>query len=150
MDLNSPLTTALARFIAEVERLSQETHETKDRLLYEKYMAKAGGILAKVELDIPIGDDVDSMERLLGQTWLKDDESYSKAYSEWDTFKGLLTQSIYGMTVNERLFNLGLLEEFDDAVARSDEPRLRKVLFKCFLDEQNVEAIIEQQLRKKG
>jgi hypothetical protein len=147
---NQALKTALSHFIVEVERLSRETHEAEDRLIYEKYMAKAGAILAKVDLDIPVGDDVDSMERFFGHTWLKDDESYSKAYSKWDTFKGLLRRSIHGMTVNERLFNLGLVEEFEDAVSRGDKRHLRKVLFKCFLDEQNIQAIINQQIKAKG
>lgn len=53
------------------------------------------------------------------------------------------------MTVNERLFNLGLLEEFDDAVSRGDESLLRRVLSKCFLDGKNVEAIIRQQFKKQ-
>ena len=52
------------------------------------------------------------------------------------------------MTVNERLFSLGLLQEYDQAVSERDEPRLRGVLFKCFLGDANVEAIIKQQLKK--
>jgi len=50
--------------------------------------------------------------------------------------------------VDERLFSLGLLVEFDEAVARHDEPRPRAVLSKSFLDDDNVEAIIKQQLKK--
>jgi len=81
-------------------------------------------------------------------TWFKDEDAYTRIYAEWDTFKGLLTQSIHGMTVNERLFSLGLLEEFDKLLPSMTKPRLRAVLFKCFLDDDNVEAIIRQQLKE--
>ena len=144
------LTTALARFISEMEQQAGSTHEAEDRPLYDKFLAKAAVIIAKVEQDMVIGDDVAAMERLFGHTWFKDKDAYTRIYSEWDTFKGLLTQSIHGMTVNERLFNLGLLDEFDAAVFAGDEPHLRAVLFKCFLDNDSIEAIIKQQMKKKG
>ena len=140
--------TALARFISEMEQQAGSTHEAKDRPLYDKFLAKAAIIVAKVEQDEPIGDDVATMERLFGHTWLSDETAYTRIYTEWDTFKGLLTRSIHGMTVNERLFNLGLLDQFDEAIARQDEPGLRGILFKCFLDDDNVESIINRHLKK--
>ena len=142
------LKTALARFISATEQHAGSTNEAEDRPLYDNLLAKAAVIMAKLEQDQPIDDDVGTTERLFGHTWFKDEEAYTRIYTEWDTFKGLLTQSIHGMTVNERLFLLGLLEEFDEAVAEQDEPRLRAVLFKCLLDEDNVEATIKQQLKK--
>ena len=143
------ITTALARFISELARQASSTHEAEDRPLYDKFLAKAAIIMAKVERNQPIGEDISTTERLFGHTWFKDEEAYTRIYEEWDTFKGLLTQSIHGMTVNERLFNLGLLKEFDEAVTKCNEPRLRAVLFKCFLSADNVEAIIRQQLKKE-
>jgi hypothetical protein len=142
------ITTVLARFISEMELQASSTHEAEDRPLYEKFLAKAAIILAKVHRDEAIRDDVSIMEKLFGNTWFKDEKAYTQIYTEWDIFKELLTQSIHGMTVNERLFNLGLLEEFDDAVNKRDELRLRAILFKCFLDENNIKAIIRQQLKK--
>lgn len=142
------LITALARFISEMERQAGSTHEAEDRPLYDKFLAKAAVIMAKVEQDQAVGDDVATTERLFGHTWFKDEEAYTLIYTEWDTFKGLLTQSIRGMTVNERLFSLGLLEEFYEAVVERDAPRQRAILFKCFLRDDNVEAIIKRQLKK--
>jgi len=142
------LTTALARFISEMDRQAGSTHEAEDRPLYDKFLAKAGTIMAKVVQDQPISDDMATIERLFGHTWFKDEDAYTRIYAEWDTFNGLLTQSIHGMTVNERLFSLGLLEEFDKAVAKHDESRLRAILFKCCLDDDNVETIIRQQLKE--
>ena len=89
------------------------------------------------------------MEHLFGNTWLKDGKAYAQAYSTWDEFKSLLTKSIHGMTVNERLSTLGLLEEFDKAVEHKNEDRLRVVLSKCFLDEDNIQTIIDQQLKQR-
>ena len=143
------LTTAISRFILELERLAKATHKAEDRLLYETFLARASVIIAKVVQDQPIGDDIVSMDRMYGNTWFRDDDAFKKAYSEWDTFKGLLTQSIYGMTVNERLFTLDLVDEFDDAVARGDESRARGILLKCFLDVHDIDAIIERHFEKK-
>lgn len=113
------------------------------------YLARVAIVLAKVIGDEPIGDDIASMEKLFGNTWLKDEQAYREAYSTWDRFKGLIIQSLQGMTVNERLFNLGLFDQFDDAVARGDKAQLRAILFKCFLDQDNIEAITKQYLNKK-
>jgi len=41
-----------------MERQAGSTHEAEDRPLYDKFLAKAGIIMAKVEQDQPIGDDV--------------------------------------------------------------------------------------------
>ena len=142
-------TTALSRFILTMEQLADSTSEAEDKPLYEKFLSEATIIIAKVEQGRPIGNDVAAMERRFGHTWFKDKNAYNLIYSEWDTFKGLLRQSIHGMTVNERLFHLGLLDEFDSAVSVGDEPLLRAILFKCFLDNDNIEAIIIQQIKKK-
>jgi len=141
--------SALADFISEVGRLNAATRQAEDRQIYGMYLARVAIILAKVIRDEPIGDDISSMEKLFGNTWLKDEQSYREAYSTWDRFKGLIIQSLQGMTVNERLYNLGLFDQFDDAVARGDKAQLMAILFKCFLAQNNVEAIINQYLKKK-
>ena len=141
--------SALADFIAEVERLNAATRQAEDRQIYGMYLARVAIILSKVIRDEPIGDDIASMERLFGNTWLKDEHAYREAYSTWDRFKGLLIESIQGMTVNERLFNLGLLDQFDDAAARGDKVQLRSVLFKCFLEKDNIEAVVNKYLKRE-
>lgn len=141
---------SLAEFILTVKQLSTETHEADDRPLYELYLSHAGVILAKVIQEQMIGDDIDTMEHLFGNTWLKDETAYSKAYTAWDRFKGLFRQSIHGMTVNERLFALGLLKEFDDAVAEKDSLRMRSVLRKCFIDDKSIQAIVGKHREKKS
>jgi hypothetical protein len=144
------LITALSRFLTETKNLSDETHEAEDRRIYERYLANAGVILAKVAQNQGVGDDIDTMERLFGNAWLKDGKAYARAYALWDEFKSLLTQSIHGMTVNERLSTLGLFDDFDRAVEDRDESRLRAILSKCFLDKESIQAIIAQELKEKG
>ena len=141
--------TALADFISEVENLNNQTHMAEDRAIYAMYLSKVAIVLSKVINDEPVGNEISSMERLFGNTWLKDERAYQKAYSTWDRFKGLLVQSIEGMTVNERLFNLGLMDDFDKAVKKKDKAMLRAILYKCFLDENNIEAIIKNELNGK-
>lgn len=143
------LISALSRFVLEANRLLAETHHPGDRQIYEMYLARAGVILARIAHDLGIGNEINQMERLFGNTWLNDGEAYAKAYSTWDEFKRMLTQSIHGMTVNERLWTLGLMEEFERAVERRSEDRLKVVLSKCFLTQGNIRAIIDGQLGAK-
>jgi hypothetical protein len=144
------LRTALANFIVELDRQARNTHDAEDRPLYETFLSRAAVVIAKVEQGKNIGDDVSDIERLFGHTWFKDGNAYKKIYSERDSFKAMVAQSIYGMTVNEHLYELGLFDEFDNAIASGDEPRLRAVLSKCFLSNENIEVIIARQLKEKG
>lgn len=50
------------------------------------------------------------------------------------------------MTVNERLFASGLLQEFDDAVARRDVPGLERILGSVHLSPENIKAIITKRI----
>lgn len=143
------LSSALSRFVSETKHLMDATHEAEDRRIYEMYLAYAGVILAKVIQEQGVGNEISSMERLFGNTWLKDGDAYSKLYATWDEFKRLLTQSIHGMTVNERLYTLGLIDEFDKAVEQKNESKLRAVLSKCFLSEGNIQTIIDEQINRR-
>lgn len=146
--MNEPEITLMAEFILEIESLARITSYAEDRLIYERFLSYSAIILSKLVKEQPIGDDISTMEKLFGNTWLKDKESYSKAYTAWDKFKELFVRSIHGMTVNERLFNLGSLEDFDAAVEQKDEPKIRAVLFKCFLDEKDIEVIIKNEFNR--
>lgn len=140
--------SALAEFVSVVHDLAEKTHEAEDRRIYDLYLSSVSVILEKVIHDKPIENDISSMERLFGNTWLQDGDAYLKAYSAWNDFKSLFTQSIHGMTVNERLFVLGLLDEFDSASKRKSRCKMEQVLSKCFLTTENVQAIIENELKK--
>ncbi len=47
-----------------------------------------------------------------------------------------------GMTVNERLFHLGLLDAFDSAVENADIPGMRRILTMTEIGDPNVREVI--------
>lgn len=91
---NDSQISALADFIAEAGHLNAMTRRAEDRQIYDKYLSRVTIIPARVIRDETIGDNIASMERLFGNTWLKDEQSYQKLYSSWERFKGLLIRSL--------------------------------------------------------
>jgi len=51
--------------------------------------------------------------------------------------------ALSGMTVNERLNYTGQFDDFDSAVKANDTKALRKILERCFLGNENIDAIIK-------
>lgn len=49
-----------------------------------------------------------------------------------------------GMTVNERLYVSGLMDEFDEAVAEQDVGRIRSILSNVDLTEESIGPILKQ------
>ncbi len=56
----------------------------------------------------------------------------------------LKEQNLGGMTLNERLFNLNIIEEFDRAVELKDKTILRNLLKACQLSDERAAATIQQ------
>jgi len=49
-----------------------------------------------------------------------------------------------GMTVNERLYVSGLMDEFDEAVQKKDTEKVRAILEKVELTEESIKPILEE------
>jgi hypothetical protein len=49
-----------------------------------------------------------------------------------------------GMTVNERIYASGLIDEFDRAIREKDVDRIRIILEKVELAEESIRPILEQ------
>jgi hypothetical protein len=49
-----------------------------------------------------------------------------------------------GMTVNERLYVSGLMDEFDEAVQKKDAEKVRAILEKVELTEESIKPILEK------
>ena len=83
------LQSALASYIATLERCLAKTHRAEDRSIYEKYLADAAGILAGAVLGESmeiLGSRFEAHERLWGHTWLQD-PAYREASSAWGAVK---------------------------------------------------------------
>jgi molecular chaperone GrpE (heat shock protein) len=55
-----------------------------------------------------------------------------------------LTLVFFGMTVNERLYVSGLMDEFDRAVEERDIERVRSILTNVELTEESIRPILEK------
>jgi hypothetical protein len=57
------------------------------------------------------------------------------------------SNSLSGMTVNERLFHLKLFPEWDAAVARKDRKSATAILLRCELSSSNIDNIINAEFK---
>lgn len=60
--------------------------------------------------------------------------------------KDLTEKKVLGMTVNERLYHTGLLNEFDEAISQKNIPKLKFVLKKLYFSSKDIQDMIEQLL----
>ena len=65
----------------------------------------------------------ETIERLLGNSWIKKDKDYDKIYRLWNSFRNEAITGIGGMTMNERLYHFCLFDEFDNC--RNQKERLK-------------------------
>ncbi len=61
--------------------------------------------------------------------------------------KELTEKEALGMTVNERLYHAGLMNDFDKALAQKDKSRLKTILEKVYLSPEDIQFIFEQLLK---
>lgn len=57
-------------------------------------------------------------------------------------------EQLMGMTTNERLYEVGKLDQFDVAVAAGDWTRIREILESIFVDEPSIR--ITEESRSRG
>lgn len=84
---------------------------------------------------------IDSFEKLISDPWMNDQMIFAEVYGAWKTFKNSYVRKIGGMTVNERLFHMGLLADFE--ASEGDASRMRSILRAVFLSSENIEAIVK-------
>jgi len=65
-----------------------------------------------------------TLKKWHGSVWFENDESHAEFHSFLEKFKKKSIDGIGGMTVNERLFHFGLLEEWDES-DRINQDRIR-------------------------
>ncbi len=64
-----------------------------------------------------------SVEKYLGNSWLEDNFTYLHIYSVWSEFRDFAIDGIGGMTMNERLYHFGLLEDYEKAINEEGKER---------------------------
>jgi hypothetical protein len=69
-------------------------------------------------------------------------------WAELDAKEQAQLAALGGMTVNERLFHLGLMAEFDAAVVREEPDTVKQLLRRCQLSEADIEAAAAAALRR--
>jgi hypothetical protein len=62
----------------------------------------------------------DTIERVIGQTWIPSDSDHSRVYALWSDFRRERIEAINGMTMNERLYAFGLMDRFYSLQSDSD------------------------------
>jgi len=133
----------LANCILKIEHGVKSTNRPEDRVLGEKFLAALAPILAAAELRSNELRDLDTFERLVGHSFLIDPGPFGTFYKDWKVFRAECERLVVsGMTVNERLFALGLLDAFDQFVQAKDWDECRAILRRAHVGEDNVNAII--------
>ncbi len=61
--------------------------------------------------------------------------------------KNLSEKEASGMTVNERLYLADLMEDFDEALSENNKTKLKTILEKIYLPQEDIQFIIEQLLK---
>ncbi len=51
-----------------------------------------------------------------------------------------------GMTVNERLYQAGLIDDFDEAVAQRNEAKIKSILEKIYFSPEDIQFMLKELL----
>jgi hypothetical protein len=134
---------AIANCILKINCGVKSTNQPKDRVLGEKFLIVLAPILASAELRRNELGDLDTFERLVEHSFLIDPGPFATFYEDWKVFKDQCERlAVAGMTVNERLYALGLLDAFEQFVEAKEWNECKTILRRAFLGEDNVDVII--------
>jgi hypothetical protein len=122
-----------------------ECHRSEDRALVSTYLAALARVLAKCSVGSDVLGDLQSIERLFGNSWVIDEKPFAAALNYWREFKNAYERLSLGvMTVNERLFALHLLDEFEAAKDSNNTVHMKTLLRRIYVEEQSIEAILHK------
>ena len=123
----------------------KSSHRPEDRTLASDYLAALAPLLAKAVLGQDILREISSIDRLFGQSWIAEIKPFEKAFASWEEFKREYENwSLSSMTVNERLFALDLLNDFEEACKAKDTNKARALLERVLVDKDSIDAIIRK------
>ena len=134
-----PIKSTLETFRKWREKVST----AEDRSLITRQVTLLAEIKESLEEYGTMGHKMSSFEKLISDPWMNDQIAFDQLYSAWKELKESYAREIGGMTVNERLCHIGLMEEFDRSIGSPE--KIRSVLRSAFLSVENIEAIIKNQ-----
>jgi hypothetical protein len=141
---------SLANCILKIDQGVRTSHRSEDRAIGEKWLAYLSPVLATSLLSRIDFKAIEGFERLIGHSFLIDPEPFGSFYDDWKNYREQCErQLVAGMTVNERLFALGLDAAFDQFAAAKEWDECRAILRKAYLDHTNIEPIIDSH-KKRG
>ena len=141
---------SLANCILKIDRGVRASRRPEDRVLGEKWLAYLSPVLANSLMSRIDFESIQGFERLVGHSFLIDPDPFGSFYDDWKNYREQCErQLVAGMTVNERLFALGLSNEFDQFAAAKEWDECRAILRKAYLDHTNIEPIIDNR-KKRG
>lgn len=134
----------LARCILAFEAGLADCRHADDRSRVAAYLAALAAVLARATLGEDILGDIQRTERLPGNTWLVDLQPFQSALDHWRQFRDEYERfALGGMTVNERLCAIGLMETYEVAVADGDRQAMRRLLERVYVDEASIRRILD-------
>lgn len=126
----------------------RECHRPEDRELISDYLASLAPLLARAVMGDNILQELPKVERLFGHTWIIDTEPFERAFDHWRKFKEEYAEAVLsGMTVNERLYALGLIDDFDNSCKAKDRKQIEEILHRARLDEEAINQIVDKYIK---
>jgi hypothetical protein len=119
----------------------REAQDESDKKLLKKQVAALEDIRTLLVKREGLRYRIEGFEKLISDPWMNDQKTFDRVYVAWSTFKHSYARTVGGMTVDERLYFMGLLDEFD--ACKGDPEAMRTVLRAAFLSPENIEAIIQ-------
>jgi hypothetical protein len=135
--------STLAEAIDSLSRGLESCTRPEDRTLLKDYLAALAPVLARATLGVDVLPSLQGIERLLGNTWLVDEAPFKDGLAKWRQFKSEYERDALGaMTVNERLYAMGLLESYDRAMTEGDRDAAAALLRRVQVDEASIGKIV--------
>jgi len=140
---------ALSNCILKIEHGICHSKRPEDRRLGEMWLAYLAPVLASSQLSCVELNQLKGFERLVGNSFLVDPKPFGTFYEDWKNYKEQCELMLFaGMTANERLHSLGLLDQFDECVRSRNWIKMEQILRDAHFDTMSIEAIIESQTNK--
>jgi hypothetical protein len=128
--------------ISVFKRCRRQAEHPNDRLLLDKQIKALKGIRDSLSDTGTMRYQLVSFEKLLCDPWINNRTIFDEIYTAWDNFRAAYASEIGGMTVNERLWVLGLMDDYEDSFGNPTQ--MRSVLLAAFLSEENIDALIHK------